>query len=145
MSESIPYGKKSLTTQQRAAHDRLRTIWDRKKKSLGLTQLKVARTLKISQSGLAKYLNGINPLNEKVILRFCELLHVQPHEVDPALAHINLGVSCNVVQNFSPCLITHMINDEPLEKPFVLSGVFLDGTIKLVFDPKSGGYFPRPN
>ena len=63
----------------------LRKVWDRKKKELELTQVKVADQLGIKQSSFNQYLNGIIPLNTNFVLKISEILEVAPGELAPEL------------------------------------------------------------
>jgi len=63
----------------------LRKVWDRKKKELELTQVKVADLLGIKQSSFNQYLNGIIPLNTNFVLKIADILKVEPGELAPEL------------------------------------------------------------
>lgn len=76
--------RRQLTPAEKASTQRLRYIWDAKKKALGLTQEKAAHLLGWSAQGsVGQYLNGRIPLNTDAILKFADLLQVDPAEIDP--------------------------------------------------------------
>ncbi|WP_444904202.1 helix-turn-helix domain-containing protein [Microbulbifer sp. CnH-101-E] len=76
--------RRPLTAHEQTCIERLRNIWDEKKKELGLTQEKAAALIGWSSQGsVAQYLTGRIPLNTDAILRFSKLLQVEPWEIDP--------------------------------------------------------------
>lgn len=58
--------KKTLTSAQIADAERLKALYEAKKKELGITQQSIADMLDISQGGVGHYLNGRNALNAAV-------------------------------------------------------------------------------
>lgn len=79
MSRPIP------TVEDRARAKRLRTLWQRLKGDLNLTQVSAAKRLGVSQPTLSQYLNAVIPLNTDAILNFANLLQIDPVEIDPAM------------------------------------------------------------
>lgn len=75
-----------LTSAQAEAARRLKTLYEAKKKLLGITQQSIADELDITQGAVGHYLNGRNPLNPAVALVFARLLKVDVAEFSPALA-----------------------------------------------------------
>jgi transcriptional regulator with XRE-family HTH domain len=80
--------KSNLTHDESVAHANLRKIWDRKKRSLGLTQEKAGELLGCSTANVGHYLTGNQPLNIRKILDFAKLLDVDPTEIDPRMADL---------------------------------------------------------
>ena len=77
--------KQRLTDSRILENDKLKEIYERKKKELDLTQHKLAEKFEVSQTAIAQYLNGINPLNAKAALQFAEALDVAVSEFSPRL------------------------------------------------------------
>lgn len=78
--------KKPLPPERKIENDKLKALYDAKKKELGLTHLALADALDISQSGVSHYLNGTNPLNTAAASTFAELLRVEISDFSPRLA-----------------------------------------------------------
>lgn len=75
--------KKDLTAYQLAVAAKLRSIWDAKQKSLGLTQDTVAQFLGFTtQGGVSHYLNGRTAIGFEAMFRWADLLRVHPYEID---------------------------------------------------------------
>ncbi|EBS9025028.1 helix-turn-helix transcriptional regulator, partial [Salmonella enterica] len=71
------------------ATQRLRAIWDAKKRDLKLTQEIAADLMGFeTQSTVSHYLNGKAPLNTDAALKFSVLLRVKPEELRPDLADL---------------------------------------------------------
>jgi transcriptional regulator with XRE-family HTH domain len=75
----------SIIKNREKSRTTLRKVWDRKKRDLGLTQVKVAQTLGIAQASFNQYLNGRIPLNTNFVLKIAEILEVEPGEISPEL------------------------------------------------------------
>lgn len=73
-----------LTPEEDAKGQRLRSIWDAKRKPLGLTQEKAGETLGMTQGAVGQYLNRRIPLGTNALLGFSRILEVDPREIDPA-------------------------------------------------------------
>lgn len=85
--------RKSLTDDQQADATRLRSVWDRKRRELGLTQEKACSEFGWStQSAVSQYLNGRIALNLNALVKFASLLRVSPAEISPSLARELHGV-----------------------------------------------------
>ncbi|WP_449575974.1 LexA family protein [Lelliottia nimipressuralis] len=78
--------KKILTPAQVADSQRLKALYEAKKKELGITQQSIADALDISQGGVGHYLNGRNALNTAVASVFARLLGVSVADFSPSLA-----------------------------------------------------------
>ncbi|HID1023288.1 LexA family protein [Klebsiella michiganensis] len=78
--------KKKQTANQTDDAQRLRSLYESKKTSLGLTQQHIADALDISQGAVGHYLHGRNPLNLSVVAKFAELLQVSISDISPTLA-----------------------------------------------------------
>ncbi|WP_444923472.1 S24 family peptidase [Microbulbifer sp. DLAB2-AF] len=90
--------RRQLTPEEKASTQRLRDIWDKRRKVLGLTQEKAAHLLGwSSQSAVGAYLQGRIPLNTDATIKFAELLEVEPAEIDP-----NLGMKWAISHSYSP-------------------------------------------
>ncbi|HBX2115275.1 helix-turn-helix domain-containing protein [Klebsiella aerogenes] len=82
--------KKILTPAQVADSQRLKALYEAKKKELGITQQSIADALDISQGAVGHYLNGRNALNTAVASVFARLLGVSVSDFSPSLAkHIS--------------------------------------------------------
>lgn len=80
-----------ITDRDRDNANRLRAIWARKRKELGLTQAKLATLMGFSNQGVvSQYLNCYIALNMDVIVRFSKHLQVTPGEIDPELGTFTL-------------------------------------------------------
>lgn len=78
--------KKRLTNEQLKDAERLKAIYESKKKSLGITQQYIADELNMTQSAVGHYLNGRNALNVSAALMFARILGVQIDDFSPHLA-----------------------------------------------------------
>lgn len=78
--------KKTITPAQLADAQRLKAIYEAKKKELGVTQQSIADALNISQGAVGHYLNGRNALNTSVAAVFAKLLGVSVSEFSQSLA-----------------------------------------------------------
>lgn len=78
--------KKALDPARKAECDKLKAIFNLKKRDLDLTQEKLAHALDINQSSVSHYLNGVNPLNAPVAAAFAKALGVDVSEFSPRLA-----------------------------------------------------------
>ena len=78
--------KKSLTPAQVADSQRLKALYEAKKKELGITQQSIADALDISQGAVGHYLNGRNALNTAVASVFARILRVSVGDFSPSLA-----------------------------------------------------------
>lgn len=78
--------KKTITPAQLADAQRLKAIYEAKKKELGVTQQSIADALDISQGAVGHYLNGRNALNTSVAAVFAKLLGVSVSEFSQSLA-----------------------------------------------------------
>lgn len=79
--------KKPLTEEQLLDAERLKAIYDRKKKELGLSQESLADKLGISQSAVAQILSGKNALNLKRAIELAGILDVKVEEFSPSLSN----------------------------------------------------------
>ncbi|WP_438307273.1 LexA family transcriptional regulator [Pseudomonas guariconensis] len=80
--------KKPLPPDRKEECQRLKAIFDGKKKELKLTQEKLAHLLGINQSSVSHYLNGVNPLNASVAAAFAKILGVSVWDFSPRLAEL---------------------------------------------------------
>ena len=87
--------KKSLSTEQLLDAQRLKAIYEAKKKELGISQQDIADTLGISQGAVGHYLNGRNALNMRVAAEFSRILKVSVSDFSPSLAELGNSVWYN--------------------------------------------------
>lgn len=87
--------KKDLTPAQTEAAQCLKSLYEAKKKRLGITQQSIADELDITQGAVGHYLNGRNALNPAVAAVFARMLQVSVEDFSPALAEnlASMGVS----------------------------------------------------
>lgn len=78
--------KKALDPERKAESDKLKAIFNSKKRDLGLTQEKLAHALDMNQSSVSHYLNGVNPLNATAAAAFAKILDVPVGDFSPRLA-----------------------------------------------------------
>lgn len=78
--------KKALDPERKAECQKLKAIFNSKKRDLGLTQEKLAHALEMNQSSVSHYLNGVNPLNAPIASAFAKILDVSVEEFSPRLA-----------------------------------------------------------
>lgn len=78
--------KKTLTTEQLEDAQRLKALYESKKKALGVTQYTIADDLGITQGAVGHYLNGRNALNVDVASGFARILQVSISEFSPSIA-----------------------------------------------------------
>lgn len=77
--------KKKLTSEQIADAERLKSIYEAKKKSLDLTMQRIADEMDISLSALGHYFYGRNSLNTKAVSALAKLLQVDVSDISPSL------------------------------------------------------------
>ncbi|WP_426784527.1 LexA family protein [Serratia sp. 2C06] len=75
-----------LTTEQLKDAERLKALYESKKKRLGITQQHIADAMNITQSAVGHYLNGRNALNISAAMMFAKTLDVQIEDFSPSLA-----------------------------------------------------------
>ncbi len=78
--------KKALDPTRKAECDKLKALFNSKKRVLGLTQEKLAHALEMNQSSVSHYMNGVNPLNPPVAASFAKILGVDVADFSPRLA-----------------------------------------------------------
>lgn len=78
--------KKALDPARKAECDKLKAIFNSKKRDLGLTQEKLAHALDMNQSSVSHYMNGVNPLNAQAAAAFARILGVDVGEFSLRLA-----------------------------------------------------------
>ncbi|MFO1430555.1 MAG: helix-turn-helix transcriptional regulator [Candidatus Competibacteraceae bacterium] len=85
-NENKRINKRALTPDEENARNRLKRIWEAKRKVLGLTQQNVAdRCGWSSQSTTGHYLSGRLALNTDAVLALARVLNVNPNEIWPNL------------------------------------------------------------
>ena len=68
---------------------RLKSIYEAKKKDLGLTQAKIANLLDIkTQGGVSHYMNpnSKQPISKETIIKFASILDIEPSDIDPDIS-----------------------------------------------------------
>lgn len=78
--------KKPLSNEQVEDAKRLKTIYEGKKSSLGISQESVAYALGVGQSAIAALLNGVNALNPNNAAALAKILQVSVDEFSPSIA-----------------------------------------------------------
>ncbi|EGQ7789708.1 helix-turn-helix transcriptional regulator [Vibrio cholerae] len=66
---------------RRALYD----VWMTKKAKMHMTQMEMTKRLGVSQGEFSELLRGDAPLSMSFVSRFCQHLHVEPHNVLPTL------------------------------------------------------------
>lgn len=80
---------RTITDSDRENASRLASIWKRKKGELSLTQRHAADKLGYkSQSMVSMQLTGEVALNTDAVLKWAQLLRVEPSEIDPSLSSL---------------------------------------------------------
>lgn len=75
-----------ITQRDRENAERLKSVWESKKRHLKLTQNRAAAKLGFAnQSTISQYLNCDIAMNTEVVLKFARLLEVDPIRIDPAI------------------------------------------------------------
>jgi SOS-response transcriptional repressor LexA len=78
-----------MTPTEKADAARLLAIWNKKKRSLNLTQEGVALSCGWSSQGaFNNYLHGRNPLNIDAVLKLAQVLQVEPIEIMPGIGNL---------------------------------------------------------
>lgn len=79
--------QRTFTATEAAAAERLKKLWNTRKKDLKLTQEKVAQMCDWgNQSAFGAYLHARVPLNTEAVLKLAKALKVHPVEIMPELA-----------------------------------------------------------
>lgn len=74
---------RKITEADKRAAALLRSVWNRKKDALGLTQEIAAEPLGMTQGGVSHYLCGRIALGPVATLKFARLLGVNPKDIRP--------------------------------------------------------------
>lgn len=86
-----------LTPEDKDAAERLRHVWETKRREKGLTQEKAGEAMDIGQGAVSHYLHGRLKLTPAAVLKWSALLDVDPREIRPdweTLAGLNrIGVN----------------------------------------------------
>ncbi|MEY0337818.1 LexA family protein [Providencia stuartii] len=78
--------KKPITEEQKADANRLKSIFEAKKKELGLSQESLGNAIGMGQSAVAQLLNGVNAINVENAAKLAEALEVPVDDFSPSLA-----------------------------------------------------------
>lgn len=130
--------QRNITYQDRQNARRLRKLWEDKKDSLHLTQVKATKALGINQSAVSQYLNGYIALNTDIALKFAALLQVDPEVIKPDLKKFHISAShqktISVILTTSGKKMTEKIALKvPLDANTEVFGVRVDRAIGLRF------------
>lgn len=68
--------KRELTELEKIECQKLRSIYESKKRDLGISQQTIADKLDVSQGAVSQYLNGSNALNLRAATAFADVLQV---------------------------------------------------------------------
>ena len=91
---------------------RLNALWQAKKRDLGLTQTIAAEKMGYkSQSMISMQLKGEVALNADAILKWAQLLKVNPGDINPALSSLNF--SSTPLRRVKVAVIARMSNEQP--------------------------------
>jgi len=81
--------RRELSPEELEYARRLKAIWLRKRKELGLTQEQVGLACGWSgQTAFEQYLNARRPLNVEAVLKLAKVLKVHPTEIMPSIAKL---------------------------------------------------------
>jgi len=75
--------RRPLTTEEKAWADRLMAIFQKRKDSHKISQVKLGDMIGISQSAVGQYLNGVIPLNLMAKISFAMALECTVQDIDP--------------------------------------------------------------
>ncbi|HGJ5854910.1 MAG TPA: helix-turn-helix domain-containing protein [Arsenophonus nasoniae] len=97
---------RTITDEDLLAAKKLKQIWDKNKKELGLTQDKAAELLGFStQATVSHYLTGKLALGVEAVLRFASLLKVRPEEIRPDMADLFSSIRNLPASDMNDCYI----------------------------------------
>lgn len=106
--------RKPISPEEEAMAAKLKSIWDERAKTLGLTQEKAASLMGFeSQSSVSQYLLGKMRLNFDAIVKFSRLLGCHPSDINPKLATVFDGIREKIVAN------AVLANEEQKQIPIV--------------------------
>ncbi len=84
VNSSIKQGAKRLITpHDKKVATNAKTIYQRNKKLLGLTNQVIGDKLEISQSAVSQYLSGSIAMGANIIIKLADVLHVNVVDIDP--------------------------------------------------------------
>lgn len=104
--------KKALDPERKAESDKLKAIFNSKKRELGLTQEKLAHALDMNQSSVSHYLNGVNPLNAPVAAEFSKILDVPVEDFSPRLAQQIIEMMGFVTDLRAKASVKRLVDDD---------------------------------
>lgn len=104
--------KKALDPERKAESDKLKAIFNSKKRDLGLTQEKLAHALDMNQSSVSHYLNGVNPLNAPVAAEFSKILDVPVEDFSPRLARQIIEMMSFVTDLRANAAVKRLVDDD---------------------------------
>ncbi|AXW87791.1 peptidase S24 [Lonsdalea britannica] len=93
--------KKKLSQEQIDDAKRLKSLYEAKKRELGVTQQTIADALDITQGAVGHYLNGRNALNVAVASAFANALKASIAEFSPSLAKDAAQYAGSIEKNFT--------------------------------------------
>lgn len=93
--------KKKLSQEQIDDAKRLKSLYEAKKRELGVTQQMIADALDITQGAVGHYLNGRNALNVAVASAFANALKASIAEFSPSLAKDAAQYAGSIEKNFT--------------------------------------------
>ncbi|MFB5948406.1 XRE family transcriptional regulator [Klebsiella pasteurii] len=145
--------KKKLTSEQIADAERLKSIYEAKKKSLGLTMQKIADEMDISLSALGHYFYGRNSLNTRAVSALAQLLQVDVSDISPSLdkelrqqsRSLQLSLSEHQLQERVPVRLQIVIDTESVNTAPLGGYLRLDNTHLSAFGVQiiGTGLWPR--
>lgn len=144
-----------LTTQQQEDARRLKSIYEAKKRKLGLSQVSIAEDLGKSQSAIAHWLNGKLPLNAKAVAAFARILQVKAADISPSIARefteqaATISSAMTAEDYARRVMVVESVNTD--ENGAITSSVGLDGWLTIddgnaqafALEVKGNGLWPR--
>jgi len=74
---------RKLNPKQIEEAERLKSVWDKNKRNLGITQESAGVIMGMTQGAIGQYLNGYIALNVEAKLKFSKVLNKNPEEIWP--------------------------------------------------------------
>ena len=120
-----------VTTSDQEIAKNLRRVWKERKDDLGLTQVKMAEKLGITQPAFSQFLNGTVSLNTDMVIAIASVLKVAPDDIDPRRGK-QMSLATKKVQQVSVPVLFSMEGDPTGDNAVV---------VELVPDEKTVGSY----